>query len=132
MLEVLDPRLGRVRLRLWRHLHFQQSALHSMHLIQVERLDESKQQKFRPLWLVWVGQEIDELSQLWLRYLRRNAYDHWYRLLAQRLHWTLPYFATPEQCERWSDLMPLLSWQLWLARDSAADCPLPRALALEL
>ena len=125
MLEVLNPRLGRVRLHLWRHLHFQQSAKHSMHLIQVERLDESKEQKFRPLWLVWVGQEIDELSQLWCQYLRRFAIDHWYRFIKQRLHWTLPYFATPEQCERWSDLMPLLSWQLWLARDSAADCPLP-------
>ena len=24
----------------------------------------------------------------------------------------------PNQCERWSDLMPLLSWELWLARSS--------------
>jgi hypothetical protein len=27
--------------------------------------------------------------------------------------------------ERWSELMPLLSWQLWLARDSVVDNPLP-------
>jgi hypothetical protein len=30
-----------------------------------------------------------------------------------------------QQCERWSDLMPLMSWQLWLARDLVADNPLP-------
>lgn len=26
---------------------------------------------------------------------------------------------------RWSDLMPLLSWQLWLAREDCSDHPLP-------
>jgi len=34
-------------------------------------------------------------------------------------------FSTPEQSERWSDLMPLLSWQLWLAKENINDCPLP-------
>ncbi len=33
--------------------------------------------------------------------------------------------VTPEQSERWSDLIPLLSWQLWLAKDGIKDCPLP-------
>ena len=41
------------------------------------------------------------------------------------MHWTLPHFSTPEQSERWSDLIPLLTWQLWLAHICAADCPLP-------
>jgi len=40
LLEVHDPKLGRLCLRLWENLHFQQSALHPMHLIQVEHLDE--------------------------------------------------------------------------------------------
>ena len=125
MIEVVDPKLGRLRLHLWRNLHFQQSAKHSMHLIQVERKDEAKGRTSRPLWLVWMGEGMPELSQIWLRYLRRFAVDHWYRFIKQRLHWTLPHFATPEQSERWSDLMPLLCWQLWLARECITDCPLP-------
>ena len=44
------------------------------------------------------------------QYLRRFAIDHWYRFAKQRLHWTLPKLGTREQCERWSDLMPLLTW----------------------
>jgi hypothetical protein len=40
MVEVNEPKLGQLRLRLWCDLHFQQSAKHSMHLIQVERLNE--------------------------------------------------------------------------------------------
>ncbi|HEX7976236.1 MAG TPA: type 2 isopentenyl-diphosphate Delta-isomerase, partial [Anaerolineales bacterium] len=38
------------------------------------------------------------------------------RFAKGRLHWTLPRVATPQQCERWSDLMPLITWELWLAR----------------
>ncbi len=125
ILEVLDSKMGRLRLSWWCNLHFQQSPKHSMHLIQVERLDEPDERKFRPLWLIWVGQDMPQLSQIWREYLRRFVIDHWYRFIKQRLHWTLPHFSTPEQSERWSDLMPLLTWQLWLARTCAADCPLP-------
>jgi hypothetical protein len=32
---------------------------------------------------------------------------------------------TPEQSERWSDLMPLMSWQLWLAKDLVIENRLP-------
>ncbi len=124
-IEVNNPKLGRIRLRLWCNLHFQQSANHSMHLIQVERLNEDLTWKSRPLWLTWVGEQMPPLQDIWCWYLRRFSIDHWYRFIKQRLHWTLPYFSTPEQSERWSDLMPLLSWQLWLARSAASDCPLP-------
>ncbi|MDZ8262733.1 MAG: hypothetical protein RMY63_30710, partial [Nostoc sp. ChiQUE01b] len=30
-----------------------------------------------------------------------------------------------KQCDRWSDLMPVISWELWLARDIVNDYPLP-------
>jgi hypothetical protein len=65
------------------------------------------------------------ISILWRLYFRRFAIDHWYRFAKQRLHWTLPNLSTPEQCERWSDLLPLMTWQLWLARDFVTDNPLP-------
>lgn len=125
MLEILDPKLGRMRLRLWCNLHFQQSAKTNMDVIQVERLDAALMGKARPLWLLWVGEGIPDLFHIWRQYLRRFAVDHWYRFAKQRLHWTLPKLGTREQCERWSDLMPLLTWQLWLARDLAIDHPLP-------
>ena len=37
----------------------------------------------------------------------------------------MPNFSTTELAERWSQLMPLMSWQLWLAREIVADNPLP-------
>ncbi|MEG5161975.1 transposase, partial [Microcoleus sp. AT3-A2] len=76
-------------------------------------------------WLAWVGKRTLPLEIVWFKYLRRFGVDHWYRFAKQRLHWTLPNLRTPSQCERWSDLMPLMSWQLWLARDLVKENRLP-------
>lgn len=42
-----------------------------------------------------------------------------------RLSPSLPKLATPKQCQRWSDLMPMITWELWLAPDIVSDHPLP-------
>jgi hypothetical protein len=97
-----------------------------MSLLRVERVSPRRSGKIaQPLWLAWVGEQMPPLSEVWQLYLRRFAIDHWYRFAKQRLHWTLPKLSTPKQSERWSDLMPLISWELWLARDLVADNPLP-------
>ena len=99
-------------------------------LFQVQRLDDKGSlKKRRSLWLVWVGEQFLELKNIWQQYARRFerrkcvgfprlfhfavGVDHWYRFAKQRLHWTLPNLSTAKQCERWSDLMPLMTWQLW-------------------
>ncbi|WP_375512927.1 NF041680 family putative transposase [uncultured Nostoc sp.] len=126
VLEVNDPKLGSVRVSLWKDLHFRKAATHPILLIRVERLDEQGNERVsKPLWLAWVGEEMPSLEEVWCLYLRRFTIDHWYRFLKQRLHWTVPKFGTPKQSERWSDLMPLMTWELWLARDIVTDNPLP-------
>ena len=37
----------------------------------------------------------------------------------------MPSFSTPEQSSRWSDLIPLMTWQLWLAKDLVTEFRLP-------
>jgi DDE superfamily endonuclease len=119
---VEDPKLGRLSVRRWDALHLQEAADHPFTLILVERLDAPES---KPLWLIWVGKDKPSLSKVWQQYLRRFAIEHWYRFVRQRLHWTLPHLATPKQMETWSDLMPLMTWQLWLARELVIDAPLP-------
>lgn len=124
--EVNEPDLGRIRIRLWSQLHFRKAPEHPMCLLRVERLDEKRSGRVsKPLWLAWLGTQLPPLDEVWLFYLRRFGIDHWYRFAKQRLHWTLPQLSTPKQCERWSDLMPLMTWELWLARDIVSDSPLP-------
>jgi hypothetical protein len=117
-----DPKLGRLKVRRWEALHLRQAAEHPFDLILVERLDAPDS---KPLWLIWMGQHKPVLCQIWQKYLRRFAIEHWYRFVRQRLHWTVPQLSTPKQMETWSDLMPLLTWQLWLAREVVEDSPLP-------
>ncbi|MBD2606577.1 hypothetical protein H6G81_19080 [Scytonema hofmannii FACHB-248] len=57
-----------------------------MNLILVERTDQTKGKTFKPLWLIWVGEKMLQLHQIWCQYLRRFAIDHWYRFAKQRLH----------------------------------------------
>lgn len=117
-----DDKLGRLRVRRWKALHLRQAAEHPFDLILVERLDVPDS---NPVWLIWMAQEEMTLSQTWKQYLRRFAIEHWYRFMRQRLHWTVPQLSTPKQMETWSDLIPLMTWQLWLARNVVEDSPLP-------
>ncbi|MDJ0799164.1 MAG: NF041680 family putative transposase [Calothrix sp. MO_167.B12] len=131
-LEMNHRKLGRVKVSLWSNLHFRKTATRSMSIIRVERLDEQGNLRIlKPLWLAWIGEQMPSLEQVWQLYLRRFNVDHWYRFLKQRLHWTLPKFSTPKQCERWSDLMPIITWELWLARDIVTDNPLPWQKSLD-
>ena len=124
--------MQRVRVSLWKNLHFRKAPTRPMLLIRVERLDaQGKLRVPKPLWLAWVGEQMPPLEEVWRLYLRRFTIDHWYRFLKQRLHWTVPKLSTPKQCERWSDLMPLMTWELWLARDIVTDNPLPWQKSLE-
>ena len=126
IVEVDDPKLGKLRISRWDELHFRASSSYSMNLIQVQRLDSKNLiKKRRPLWLVWVGQPFLELKDIWRQYARRFGVDHWYRFAKQRLHWTLPSFSTAQQSERWSDLTALMTWQLWLAKDLVEEHHLP-------
>lgn len=125
-LELDDPQLGPVRVSLWADLHFQKAAAHPFWVLRLERLKARDTRRDRKvLWLAWHGQPPPPLAAWWKQYLRRFGVDHWYRFSKQQLHWTLPRFKTPEQAECWSALMPLVTWQLWLARSVVTDKPLP-------
>ena len=97
-----------------------------MEIIRVEVLEpKDGKRRFTPLWLAWLGKTMPPLETLWLHYLRRFALEHWYRFAKQRLYWTHPQFSSLPAGERWSSLMPLLTWQLWWAQEDCTHHPLP-------
>ncbi|GAB4313761.1 MAG: hypothetical protein Kow0091_20680 [Geminocystis sp.] len=126
VLEMEDPSLGQIRVSKWTQLHFYNAPLQTLTLLKIERLNPKKTgSKHRPLWLIWVGEEFLSLEKIWSQYSRRFGVDHWYRFAKQRLHWTLPNFRTPIQCQRWSDLIVNITWQLWLSKDLVQEHHLP-------
>jgi len=120
----IDPEFGPLTVRIWNGLRFGKALECRMIVAQVERHQASgTRRQPRLLWFAWVGEEPPE--HWWRLYTHRYPIEHWYRFAKGRLHWTLPRLATPQQSERWSDLMPFLTWQLWLARSWVDDHPLP-------
>jgi len=125
-IEVDDPQYGRVRVTRWSKFHFKQSPGRAMEIVRVEVIKPvGRQRKFQVLWLAWLGQTMPPLQEIWRIYLRRFALEHWYRFAKQRLHWTQPQLSSTQATERWSLLVVLMTWQLWLARRECIDSPLP-------
>ena len=125
-IEINDPNWGEIEIQRWSQFHFYHSADHPMEIILIQRKGKGlSQNAAKPMWLAWIGKENLSLKSLWQHYLRRFAIEHWNRFVKQRLHWTLPKLGRPEMGQRWSNLMPILTWQLWLAREMIKDNPLP-------
>lgn len=119
-----DAKFKHIRLRRFSRLHFRETPRQPMELLLVEQLNADGSLK-RSMWLMYLGQQMPELAEVWRMYLRRFSIDHWYRFAKQRLHWTQPKLSTPLRCEHWSDLMPLAQWQLYLAREIVKQQHLP-------
>lgn len=79
-----------------------------------------------PLWLAWHGGMLPaDLREVWHWYQRRFAIEHGFRFCNQALGWTAPLLRAPAAADRWSWLVALAWWQLWLARDAVADARMP-------
>jgi hypothetical protein len=128
-LTVVEPDGTTVLVQRWANLHFRALLTRPFSVLRVKRTMPSDPQRDpKPQWLAWVdpsGAAPPPLTEWWALYGRRFALDHWYRLAKGRLGWTTPRFGTPEQGERWSDLLPLVTWELWLARPYVTDHRLP-------
>jgi len=127
--ELEDERWGQVRLRRWNNLHARQDATTSFSVILVETHRE-REKPPRPLWLAYQpppGQvaEDQRLVDLWSSYPYRWSVESGNRFRKQYLYWILPRFQEPERCDRWTMLVSVAQWQLFLARDLVMDRPLP-------
>ncbi len=126
MLDTQGESGEQVHLCLWKNLHLSKAPKQPFWVLRIEFPDRHGSRRLpRTIWLAWLGQDPPPLAQWWPLYFRRFAVDHWYRFAKQSLGWTLPQFRTPEQEERWSELMPILTWELYLSRAVIEDRPLP-------
>jgi hypothetical protein len=124
---VADPSYGTVTVTVWTTLHAQGATDVSLTVvrIQVDHLPHSGRRP-KPLWLVWVGGPLpDDLLELWRWYCRRFTVEHAFRFCKQELGWTSVRPRAPEAADRWTWLMALDLWQLWLARAVVTDQRLP-------
>jgi hypothetical protein len=120
-----DPLHGQVTIDRWDRLHDERQPAVELSVIRIQharyRPRAHRTGSPQPLWLVWVGEgppPAPEQCRRW--YERRFAIEHAFRFLKQRLGWTTPHVRAPQAADRWSWLVALALWQLWLAREVIA------------
>jgi hypothetical protein len=119
-----DSRFGLVHLRCWHGLHAKQDASTPFRVIQAEtHLARPKPPK--PIWLGTIGAPDNSCYHKWVWFDQRWPIEPAIRFRKNRLYWTLPRFQTPSACDRWTSLVDLAYWQVWLARILVSDQPLP-------
>jgi hypothetical protein len=129
MVELEHPRWGEVRLRRWDYKHARQDGSTPFSVILVE----AHREREKPAALFWLAYQPpphqepgdQKLEDLWLWYEHRWPVESSIRFRKQYLNWTLPRFQAPEHCDRWTVLVSLAQWQLFLGRDLVQDHPLP-------
>ena len=127
--ELGDERWGEVRLRRWDNLHARQDADTPFSVI----LAETHLERDKPSQPFWLGYqpppdqapEDQRLVDLWRGYGFRWPVEPSNRFRKQYLYWTLPRFQEPQRCDRWTRLVNVAQWELFLARDWVRDNPLP-------
>lgn len=118
---------GQVTVQVWEDLHPVGKAKLPISVvpIEVERLPHSGRHP-QPLWLAWIGDPLPaDLLDLWRSYRLRFVCEHGFRFFKQDLGWTTERPRWPEAADRWTWLLVLVDWQLWLAKDVVADQRLP-------
>lgn len=123
-LEVEDAHWGQVRLRRWNGLHAQQDAATAFDVVLIESHRE-RERPPAPVWVACLGGAAATVEEIWRWYDHRWAIEPSIRFRKERLQWTLPRLQDEARCDRWTAVVTLAQWELYLARDLVSDRPLP-------
>ena len=124
------PHFGQVRLERWNSLHGHRDADVPFDVVRARvHLERAKPPK--PLWLAWqppptIPDAVTvDVHCIWQAYVHRWPVEPGIRFRKQRLGWTTPQFQHKETGDRWSWLVALAVWLLFLSRPLVTDTPLP-------
>jgi DDE superfamily endonuclease len=107
----------RIEVDAWEHLHLSKAREVELTVIRVTRFGASdKKRDPRVSWFIWIDQEPAPLAEIRPLYQRRFGMEHTYRFQKQELLWEEPRLRTPEQFERWTQIVAIAHNLLVLAR----------------
>jgi DDE superfamily endonuclease len=120
--EGTDAKEHAVRICWWEHMHVKEARWLDVTIIQVSRPHATNSERDpRISWFVYQGQDPQEgLAQIALLYGLRFCQEHGYRFDKQALLWTEPRLRTPEQFDRWSQVVAIVHNLIAFAREFIA------------
>lgn len=113
----LDGKGRPVQIAWWNRMHVKEARWLEVTVIRVVRPHASnKERDPRISWFVWIGDPNADIAEIALGYARRFGQEHGYRFDKQTLLWDKPRVRTPEQFERWSQVVAIAHNHLVLGR----------------
>jgi hypothetical protein len=114
----MDAKGRPVQIAWWKQMHVKEARWLEVTVIRVIRPHATnKERDPRTSWFVWIGDPHADIAQIALGYARRFGQEHGYRFDKQALLWEKPRLRTPEQFERWSQVVAIAHNHLVLGRD---------------
>ena len=113
----VDAKAQTVQVRCWAGVHGRKArtvTLTAVRIIRTGARGTKRAPREARFW--WLGGALPSLAELAERYPRRFGQEHGYRFDKQDLLWAAPRVRTPEQMERWTDLVAIVHTTLVLAR----------------
>jgi DDE superfamily endonuclease len=113
----VDAKAQTVQVSCWSGLHLRKARAVSITVVRIIRSSaRGTKRDPREAWFWWLGGVLPPLAELAGLYPRRFGQEHGYRFDKQDLLWAAPRVRTPEQMERWTDLVAVVHNALVLAR----------------
>ncbi|HVB24528.1 MAG TPA: transposase [Ktedonobacteraceae bacterium] len=102
----------------WQQMTLKDADWLPLTVIRVDRPQAAKTKRDpRSSWFVWIGDQQAAIAVVALCYIHRFSHEHDYRFDKQSLLWEDVRVRTPEQFERWSQLVAITHNLLVLSRD---------------
>jgi len=115
---ILDCKGRPVHIAWWNRMHVKEARWLDVTVVRVVRPHATnKERDPRSSWFVWIGDPQADIAEIALGYARRFGQEHGYRFDKQALLWEKPRLRTPEQFERWSQVVAIAHNHLVLGRD---------------
>ena len=107
-----------VEVTYWKRMHLKEARWLEVTVVQIVRPHATnKERDPRVSWFAWIGDQEADVVQMALGYVLRFGQEHGYRFDKQALLWEKPRLRTPEQFERWTQIVAIVHHHLVLARD---------------
>ena len=110
-----------IQVSCWKQLHSRKARQVSITAIRIVRPQaQASKRDPREAWFWWVGGDLPALAEVATFYPHRFGQEHGYRFDKQDLRWAAPHVRTPEQMQRWTDLVAVVRNELVLAQSLVA------------
>src|SRR5436305_2574472 len=108
-----------VQMSWWKNMHAKDARWLELTIIRVSRPHGADSERDpRISWFVYIGQDPQEaMAQIALLYCLRFGQEHGYRFDKQALLWAEARLRTPEQFDRWTQIVAIVHNLIMLARD---------------